>query len=225
MAMVRAIRRPSPYGWRDRHHCLIDSTTESAVGRISSSRPRHIFVSGAADGRRYRCTIGSRTKTTAPRAKSDASKGEALEIINATMANPSASSNGVSTAFRTTVGIDGGAGDDPPGGGAVTLLARCLASGKGRTLSLFRRISSTSRSNRDLRGVPRSWSSPVSAWSVMKESDRSTEPRGKEMSSTPLMVQYRPESASRPRFATRYGAMKPGFRSGHVRQCLSVQRR
>ncbi len=163
----QAGRPGTPYGWRDLHQCLTDSTTESAVGRESIGRPRHIFVSGAADGRRYRCTMGSRTKTTAPRANRDASKGEALEIMSARIASPSARSNGVSSAFRTNDGIDVENGADPLGDGGAVFLGRDFGSGKGRTLSLLRRISSTSKSSRDLRGAPSSCSSRGSAWSLM----------------------------------------------------------
>ena len=115
--------------------------------------PRHIRISGGADGRRRkRCTIGMTTQTTAAKLSMVASRAERSDTSSATIANPRARTTGEASSSRAFGGIIDsiddadcrGAGLGPGG------LEAWGGGGRSRIFSFFERISSNSRSSRDL---------------------------------------------------------------------------
>lgn len=126
---------------------------DNSPARGSITWPRHIFVSGADAGLRNRWIIGSRTSTTAAKANKFANSCELPEITKASSAANSPSRIGASkscvrhwAAALDKDEVDGGV----TGRWLVGRLLRDSLGGNGSTLSLRERISSISRSIRDL---------------------------------------------------------------------------
>lgn len=125
---------------------------DDSASRGSMTRPRHIFVSGADAGLLNRWMIGRRTNTTAANAKRLASSWELPATRNAKSAASSPIRIGASSTRVRHWAVVSESEDAvvSTGGRAGGRLRRDSRGGNGSTLSLRARISSISRSTRDL---------------------------------------------------------------------------